>query len=109
MDTEQTSPNMEPERPWPAVLTEPILKDYLGCRECSATTLKRRIKLLQEFGLGDKDEGLQGWVREEVDLALRRKRGLLSPAPPIPHPTIERDDSAALVEAAKGTSHEGDD
>jgi len=108
MDTEIKNPNMDAKRHWPAVLSLPVLKEYLGCGTRSTTTLRRRIEKLKEHGLRDKDKDLQGWTREEVDLALRRKRGLISCAPSVPPTLCERDDRAALVHAAKGSAHESD-
>ena len=73
------------------MLTPQIMQEYLGCGSRSA--LQRRLARLREAGcaIPEKDEDLGGWLREEVDLVLKTKRGL-----------IERDDRDALVGAARG-------
>ena len=67
----------EPATDWPAVLTPPILARYLGVR--SGSTLMRRVRALKLYGLKDKDVELGGWLRSEIDEALARKRGIVSP------------------------------
>lgn len=62
---------------WPAVLTPSDLALYLGAR--SSSTLNRRVHALKEYGLAEKDVELGGWLRSEIDAALARKRGIVTP------------------------------
>jgi hypothetical protein len=74
---------------WPALMISSTLAAYLDCG--SDSTLQRRLKVLRQHGLPAKDDNLNGWLREEVDLALQRCRGL-----------IAGDERSAMLEAARG-------
>lgn len=64
------------DRTWPAVMTPRTLAAYLDCN--TQSTLHRRVKVLQEKGgLPQKDRDIGGWLKEEIDSALRRKHGLV--------------------------------
>ncbi len=66
-----------PER-WPAILTPELMREYLSVK--SSTTLASRVRMLGDYGLPPKDRELGGWWREEVDAAIARKRGVVSPS-----------------------------
>ena len=70
------SPAIEPPPQWPAVLTPPLLMQYLGVK--SSSTLMRRVHALKRYGLPEKDSELNGWLRTEIDDALAKKRGIIS-------------------------------